>query len=209
MHLRRCGVFMSRNSRTPLPAWANWYAEQAQRQQQSERYDDNEPRTQRSASEPAQHVVFQELLRLGLAGRPQAPGRTASPSTGTPVSATAATAATATTAAAGRSIPLAPPPLRQSDIHHLPTLDWHDNHAVKDCAVCMQDFDAGQQLVCLPCSHLHVFHRDCIASWVVRQSTCPICRSLLGHNWSARIELSQALGASSSTAATLAHASTT
>ena len=196
-------LFMSRNSRTPLPAWANWYAERAQRQQQSDRDGDNEPQA-RQNSGPAQDVVFQELLRLGLAGRPQPP---ALQSTATPVRAAVADDATAAAAAMRSVPPVPPPPLRPSDIHNLPLLDWHDNHAVKDCAVCMQSFGAGQQLVCLPCSPLHAFHRECIGSWMVRQSTCPICRSPLGHNWSARIELSQALAASSDTEAVRPHAS--
>jgi hypothetical protein len=41
------------------------------------------------------------------------------------------------------------------------------------CAVCMGDFEAGQQIQRLPCKH--EFHADCIQQWLTTSShICPI-----------------------------------
>ncbi|PAA73921.1 hypothetical protein BOX15_Mlig031573g2 [Macrostomum lignano] len=42
------------------------------------------------------------------------------------------------------------------------------------CSVCLDRFRRGHQLVGLLCGH--VFHRGCAAGWLVRRSTCPVCR---------------------------------
>ncbi|KAI5778939.1 hypothetical protein EDC01DRAFT_634420 [Geopyxis carbonaria] len=43
------------------------------------------------------------------------------------------------------------------------------------CPVCMDDFEAGQDLRVLPCQHQ--FHPDCIDPWLLNVSgSCPLCR---------------------------------
>jgi hypothetical protein len=45
-----------------------------------------------------------------------------------------------------------------------------------DCAVCMAEFSTGSLVKKLPpCGH--VFHCDCIDSWLRVRKTCPICRA--------------------------------
>lgn len=47
-----------------------------------------------------------------------------------------------------------------------------------ECAVCLNEFEDEETLRLLPkCSH--VFHTDCIDSWLVSHSTCPVCRANL------------------------------
>lgn len=44
----------------------------------------------------------------------------------------------------------------------------------KACAVCMEDFKAGDEQKSLPC--FHRFHGVCIDPWLRRNSSCPICK---------------------------------
>ncbi|TYJ95946.1 RING-H2 finger protein ATL13 [Cucumis melo var. makuwa] len=47
-----------------------------------------------------------------------------------------------------------------------------------DCAVCLCEFEPEDKLRLLPkCSH--AFHTECIDTWLLSHSTCPLCRSSL------------------------------
>ncbi|XP_022988578.1 RING-H2 finger protein ATL13-like [Cucurbita maxima] len=47
-----------------------------------------------------------------------------------------------------------------------------------DCAVCLSEFEPEDNLRLLPrCSH--AFHTQCIDTWLLSHSTCPLCRSSL------------------------------
>ncbi|CAN0912319.1 Putative RING-H2 finger protein ATL49 [Linum grandiflorum] len=49
-----------------------------------------------------------------------------------------------------------------------------------DCAVCLSEFEPDDKLRLLPnCSH--AFHMDCIDTWLLSHSTCPLCRSSLNN----------------------------
>ena len=48
---------------------------------------------------------------------------------------------------------------------------------VRECAICTCAFQEGERLIRLPCSDEHCFHRDCIADWLMKQGTCPLCRA--------------------------------
>ena len=43
-----------------------------------------------------------------------------------------------------------------------------------ECVVCLSSFDAGETITTLPC--LHIFHSDCIKSWLESHNCCPICK---------------------------------
>lgn len=45
------------------------------------------------------------------------------------------------------------------------------------CAVCHDDYAAGDRLVDLPCGHF--FHEGCILPWLGEHDTCPVCRQVL------------------------------
>uniref|UniRef100_A0A1I8A4V5 RING-type domain-containing protein n=2 Tax=Steinernema glaseri TaxID=37863 RepID=A0A1I8A4V5_9BILA len=42
------------------------------------------------------------------------------------------------------------------------------------CTVCLMNFESGEELRSLQCSHL--FHVDCIDRWLIYNKTCPVCR---------------------------------
>ncbi|MCL7032054.1 hypothetical protein MKW94_023940 [Papaver nudicaule] len=55
--------------------------------------------------------------------------------------------------------------------------DVKNKRSVRDCAVCLGEFEDGDVLRLLSCDH--VYHTDCIGKWLVSNSTCPLCRSEL------------------------------
>lgn len=69
----------------------------------------------------------------------------------------------------------------QSFIDTLPVFVYRAIVGAKDpfdCAVCLCEFEADDKLRLLPkCSH--AFHLECIDTWLLSHSTCPLCRSSL------------------------------
>ncbi|OWM65874.1 hypothetical protein CDL15_Pgr015299 [Punica granatum] len=67
----------------------------------------------------------------------------------------------------------------QSFIDTLPVFYYKAIIGLKDpfdCAVCLCEFEAKDKLRLLPkCSH--AFHMECIDTWLLSHSTCPLCRS--------------------------------
>ncbi|XP_027769347.1 E3 ubiquitin-protein ligase RING1-like [Solanum pennellii] len=43
-----------------------------------------------------------------------------------------------------------------------------------DCVICFEELGKEGEVMCTPCSH--VFHEDCIAKWLEKGNSCPICR---------------------------------
>ncbi|KAI7992917.1 RING-H2 finger protein ATL13 [Camellia lanceoleosa] len=69
----------------------------------------------------------------------------------------------------------------QSFIDTLPVFNYKAIIGVKnpfDCAVCLCEFEPEDKLRLLPkCSH--AFHMECIDTWLLSHSTCPLCRATL------------------------------
>jgi len=42
------------------------------------------------------------------------------------------------------------------------------------CAICISEFEDGEELRKLPCGHF--FHKDCVDEWFNRSSVCPMCK---------------------------------
>lgn len=45
-----------------------------------------------------------------------------------------------------------------------------------ECAICMQEYEAGEVIVRLQCSDMHAFHQECIKDWMLQSMVCPLCR---------------------------------
>ncbi|WOG88780.1 hypothetical protein DCAR_0208015 [Daucus carota subsp. sativus] len=71
--------------------------------------------------------------------------------------------------------------LDQAFIDALPVFLYKEIKGLKepfDCAVCLCEFSELDKLRLLPlCSH--AFHIDCIDTWLLSNSTCPLCRGTL------------------------------
>ncbi|XP_041003963.1 uncharacterized protein LOC121249320 [Juglans microcarpa x Juglans regia] len=48
-----------------------------------------------------------------------------------------------------------------------------------DCAICLQELQAGTEAALLPCSH--VYHLGCILAWFLCGDNCPLCRFRVVH----------------------------
>ena len=44
----------------------------------------------------------------------------------------------------------------------------------RNCVICLEDFKNGDKATILPC--IHLFHKNCIKSWLKAQNCCPICK---------------------------------
>ncbi|GMH31423.1 hypothetical protein Nepgr_033266 [Nepenthes gracilis] len=72
--------------------------------------------------------------------------------------------------------------LDQALIDDLPVFYYEDIIGLKqqpfDCAVCLSEFSNHDKLRLLPmCSH--AFHVNCIDTWLLSNSTCPLCRGAI------------------------------
>ncbi|MCO5552595.1 hypothetical protein L7F22_006109 [Adiantum nelumboides] len=87
----------------------------------------------------------------------------------------------------GAASPAPPPPLihgRNSGVDRalidiLPTFFFASLHGLKEgleCAVCLSRFDTLDILRLLPKCR-HAFHLECVDTWLVSHSTCPLCRN--------------------------------
>lgn len=52
----------------------------------------------------------------------------------------------------------------------------NDAHHDEQCTVCVSNYKAGEQVVCIPkCQHL--FHMECAKDWLTKyKRLCPNCR---------------------------------
>lgn len=51
------------------------------------------------------------------------------------------------------------------------------------CAICLNDYEKGEEVRLLPCGGSHVFHKGCVDDWLRINTSCPICRgSCIRHN---------------------------
>ncbi|XP_075700506.1 uncharacterized protein LOC142664933 [Rhinoderma darwinii] len=63
---------------------------------------------------------------------------------------------------------------RGRQIDRLPSRNFTENEDIQSCTICLEDYEIGEQVTVLPCSHL--FHLPCIAHWIPTNPRCPLCR---------------------------------
>ncbi len=47
----------------------------------------------------------------------------------------------------------------------------------EECVICMEQFRIAESFTRLPCDPRHVFHTDCISTWLSRSDRCPMCKA--------------------------------
>lgn len=78
-----------------------------------------------------------------------------------------------------RYAPRSSPPASYRAIQQIPLISITPEDLAepvnRECCVCLESYELGQQVVRLPCAHL--FHGSCIRDWLLESScTCPVCR---------------------------------
>jgi len=85
----------------------------------------------------------------------------------------------------GRRFGKAPPPPFIEDLlqsipdvayQELPDAGGDDRDS---CVICVTPYEAGEACSVLPgCTHM--FHKPCVARWLRKKNTCPLCRATVG-----------------------------
>ncbi|KAG0588063.1 hypothetical protein KC19_2G212900 [Ceratodon purpureus] len=78
-----------------------------------------------------------------------------------------------------RFLPREPPGMSVKDVNTIPSLVFkciEDGKGTSEtCAICLEDYVAGEKLRLLPCEH--EFHLECIDQWLTtRKPFCPVCK---------------------------------
>ncbi|CAM8990494.1 unnamed protein product [Rhodiola kirilowii] len=64
-------------------------------------------------------------------------------------------------------------PVSEAAISGLEKVQQRELDFVPSCSICMDDEDK-HEFARMPCTHL--FHHECIATWLRLNDTCPLCR---------------------------------
>ncbi|KAF7081756.1 hypothetical protein CFC21_085667 [Triticum aestivum] len=77
------------------------------------------------------------------------------------------------------TLPLPPRGLKKKAIDALPVTAVKEGHQLEEqCAICLADLAAGEELRVLPrCGHS--FHVACVDAWLRAHATCPSCRATI------------------------------
>ncbi|KAI9080152.1 hypothetical protein K1719_037830 [Acacia pycnantha] len=65
--------------------------------------------------------------------------------------------------------------LDPTTVQSLPAFRYNSEEKHQDCAICLSEFEIGETVKIVP-NCKHVFHRECIDTWLSSHVTCPICR---------------------------------
>ena len=61
-------------------------------------------------------------------------------------------------------------------VNNLPTIKADKNHC-KECVICTEDINEGEEILVLKCPGNHFFHSNCVKQWLMQNFSCPLCRS--------------------------------
>lgn len=66
--------------------------------------------------------------------------------------------------------------LEAAAVNSLPVVAYAKQQMMEECPICLSEFQERESVRLIPyCGH--VFHRNCIDTWLVSHVTCPVCRS--------------------------------
>jgi len=76
----------------------------------------------------------------------------------------------------------ADPPASKENLNKLKKFDMNEKYCKKEngklelpnCCICLNTINFGEKTILLPCGHM--FHCDCILTWLKNSNTCPMCR---------------------------------
>lgn len=68
--------------------------------------------------------------------------------------------------------------LEPSTVRSLPLVRYGGNgkHGIGDCVICLSEFEERETVKMIPYCR-HVFHPECIDTWLESHVSCPLCRS--------------------------------
>ncbi len=72
------------------------------------------------------------------------------------------------------------PPASEDQIASLTRKPFSQVEGNKECSVCQDEFDQNTQVIQLPCTH--IFHENCIVTWLKVNGSCPVCRFKIGES---------------------------
>ena len=55
----------------------------------------------------------------------------------------------------------------------------NNGNEVDMCIICTDNFKNNDRVIQLSCNNKHVFHSDCIKTWIMKKTICPMCRTEL------------------------------
>ena len=69
-------------------------------------------------------------------------------------------------------------PASRKTINKLPRTVSPFDHSTNDCVICQEIIEVCSRIITLPCSH--IYHEDCIVTWLKTGNQCPLCRKKVG-----------------------------
>lgn len=75
------------------------------------------------------------------------------------------------------------PPTSKENLQKLKQFNMSEKYCKKEkdgklelpnCCICIDNIELGVKTILLPCGHM--FHSDCILTWLKKNNTCPMCR---------------------------------
>ncbi|CAN4119432.1 unnamed protein product [Withania somnifera] len=65
-----------------------------------------------------------------------------------------------------------------STVQSLPLISYGGSakHLIEDCPICLTEFEVSELVRVIPFCR-HVFHQECLDTWLSSHVTCPLCRS--------------------------------
>ena len=60
------------------------------------------------------------------------------------------------------------------------TIPYNETINQKTCSICLEEYKKNDQVFVSKCNH--IFHKNCITSWLNNNRTCPLCVNIIVNN---------------------------